>query len=590
VLVYVGAGLEIDTMVDGSELGFGVSALDALSKAPTGIPGLDEVTDGGLPRGRTTLLCGGPGCGKTLMALQFLVRGAVDGGEPGVFVAFEESPAELAQNVASLGWDLEDLQARRLLAIDHIRISEGEIVETGAWDLEGLFIRLGAAIDSVGANRVVLDTVEALFGPLGDELTLRSELRRLFRWLNDRGVTAIVTGERGEGTLTRHGLEEYVSDCVVLLDHRVHDQISTRRLRVVKYRGSHHGPDEYPFLIDPNGFSVLPVSSMGLDHDASSDRVSMGVGELDRMLDGGVYRGSSVLLSGTPGTGKTTLGARFLEAGCERGERGMLLAFEESQAQIARNMRSVAIDVQHWVDAGMLRIVSARPAAYGLETHLARLYRAVEEFEPANVVIDPLSALNGEDFQLKAMLSRLIDHFKTRQITAVMTTLIRGEFDDRAGLGISSVIDTWVDVGNLEIHGERNRGIDVLKSRGMAHSSQVREFQITSQGLYIRDVYAGERGVLMGSARRSQEARDRAQAISRGEELEAKRQQLKSRRSMLEAQIAALHDQLDAETHMLSSEIEAGERLERQLEQDRQAIISARSGTTSAEDGQEEMR
>lgn len=576
-------------MVDGSDLESGVAVLDGLSKAPTGIPGLDEVTDGGLPRGRTTLLCGGPGCGKTLMALQFLVRGAVDGGEPGVFVAFEESPAELAQNVASLGWDLKDLQARGLLAIDHIRISEGEIVETGAWDLEGLFIRLGAAIESVGANRVVLDTVEALFGPLGDELTLRSELRRLFRWLNDRGVTAIVTGERGEGTLTRHGLEEYVSDCVVLLDHRVHDQISTRRLRVVKYRGSHHGPDEYPFLIDRKGFSVLPVSAMGLDHDASSDRVSTGVGELDRMLDGGVYRGSSVLLSGTPGSGKTTLGARFLEAGCERGERGMLFAFEESPAQIARNMRSVGIDVRRWVDAEMLRIVSARPAAYGLETHLARLYRAVEEFEPANVVIDPLSALNGEEFQLKAMLSRLIDHFKARQITAVMTTLIRGEFDDRAGLGISSVIDTWVDVGNLEIDGERNRGIDVLKSRGMAHSSQVREFQITSQGLYIRDVYAGERGVLMGSARRSQEARDRAQAISRGEELEAKRQQLKSRRSMLEAQIAALHDQLKAETQMLSSEIDAGERLERQLEQDRQTIISARSGTTSADDGHEEM-
>ncbi len=576
-------------MVDGSDLESGVLVLDGLSKAPTGIPGLDEVTDGGLPRGRTTLLCGGPGCGKTLMALQFLVRGAVDGGEPGVFVAFEESPAELAQNVASLGWDLKDLQARGLLAIDHIRISEGEIVETGAWDLEGLFIRLGAAIESVGASRVVLDTVEALFGPLGDELTLRSELRRLFRWLNDRGVTAIVTGERGEGTLTRHGLEEYVSDCVVLLDHRVHDQISTRRLRVVKYRGSHHGPDEYPFLIDRKGFSVLPVSAMGLDHDASSDRVSTGVGELDRMLDGGVYRGSSVLLSGTPGSGKTTLGARFLEAGCERGERGMLFAFEESPAQIARNMRSVGIDVRRWVDAEMLRIVSARPAAYGLETHLARLYRAVEEFEPANVVIDPLSALNGEEFQLKAMLSRLIDHFKARQITAVMTTLIRGEFDDRAGLGISSVIDTWVDVGNLEIDGERNRGIDVLKSRGMAHSSQVREFQITSQGLYIRDVYAGERGVLMGSARRSQEARDRAQAISRGEELEAKRQQLKSRRSMLEAQIAALHDQLKAETQMLSSEIDAGERLERQLEQDRQTIISARSGTTSADDGHEEM-
>ena len=566
-------------MVDGSELGSGVPVLNVLSKAPTGIPGVDEVTDGGLPRGRTTLLCGGPGCGKTLMAMQFLVRGAVDGGEAGVFVAFEESPAELAQNVASLGWDLKDLQAGGSLAIDHVRISDGEIVQTGAWDLEGLFIRLGAAIESVGANRVVLDTIEALFGPLGDELTLRSELRRLFRWLNDRGLTAIVTGERGEGTLTRHGLEEYVSDCVVLLDHRVHDQISTRRLRVVKYRGSHHGPDEYPFLIDRNGFSVLPVSSMGLDHDVRDERVSTGVEELDRMLDGGAFRGSSVLISGTPGSGKTTLGARFLEAGCERGERGMLFAFEESRAQIARNMRSVGIDVQRWVDAGRLRIVSARPAAHGLETHLARLYQAVEEFGPANVVIDPLSALNGEDFQLKAMLSRLIDHFKARQTTAVMTTLIRGEFDDRAGLGISSVIDTWVDVSNLELDGERNRGINILKSRGMAHSSQVREFQITSQGLNIRDVYAGERGVLMGSARRSQEARDRAQAISRGEELEAKRQQLKSRRSTREAQIAALHDQLEAETQQLSSEIEAGERLERQLEQDRTALASARSGT-----------
>jgi circadian clock protein KaiC len=319
-------------MVAGSESGSGVFRPGGLSKAATGVAGLDEVTDGGLPRGRTTLVCGGPGCGKTLMAMQFLVRGAVDAGEPGVFVAFEESPEELAQNVASLGWDLEDLGARGLLAVDHIRIAQDEIVETGAWDLEGLFIRLGAAIDAVSAKRVVLDTVESLFGPLGNELLLRAELRRLFRWLNDRGVTAIVTGERGAGTLTRHGLEEYVSDCVIVLDHRVHDQVSTRRLRVVKYRGSDHGPDEYPFLIDRTGFSVLPVSAMALAHDASSERVPTGVGGLDAMLDGGgYYRGSSVLLSGTPGSGKTSRGARFLEAGCERGERGMLFAFEESR-------------------------------------------------------------------------------------------------------------------------------------------------------------------------------------------------------------------------------------------------------------------
>ena len=328
-------------------------------KVPTGIAGLDEMTDGGLPRSRTTLLFGGPGCGKTLMGVQFLVRGALDFAEPCFLIAFEESPLELAQNVSSLGWDLADLQARELLAIDHIRIADDEVLETGDWDLEGLFIRLGLAIDSVDAKRVVIDTVESLFGPLGNEVLLRAELRRLFRWLNDRGVTAIVTGERGEGMLTRHGLEEYVSDCVILLDHRVQDQISTRRLRVVKYRGSHHGPDEYPFLINRKGFSVLPVSSMGLAHGASSERVSSGIGEVYRMLAGsGYYRGSSVLISGTPGSGKTTLAARFLEAGCERGERGLLFAYEESPAQIARNMRSVGIDLQHWLEEGTLQIVS----------------------------------------------------------------------------------------------------------------------------------------------------------------------------------------------------------------------------------------
>ena len=490
-------------------------ALAGLSKARTGIAGLDEVTDGGLPRARTTLLCGGAGCGKTLMSLQFLVRGALDDGEPGAFIAFEESPAELAQNVASLGWDLADLQERGLLALDHVRVAASDIQETGEWDLDGLFIRLGLAIDSVAAKRVVLDTVEALFGALGNEAILRRELRRLFRWLNDRGVTAIVTGERGEQTLTRHGLEEYVSDCVIVLDHRVHEQISTRRLRVVKYRGSHHGPDEYPFLIDREGFSVLPVSSMGLDHGASRERVSTGVSQLDAMLEGGgFYRGTSVLLSGTPGSGKTTLGARFLEAGCERGERGLLFAFEESPAQIVRNMGSVAIDLQRQIDRGLLQIVAARPAAYGLETHLARVRQAVNRFEPSSVVIDPLSSLGGDDYELQSVLSRLIDEFKSRAITALMTTLIRSSFEERAGLGVSSVIDTWIDVSNLELDGERNRGVNVLKSRGMGHSNQVREFLITSDGIDIRDVYAGERGVLMGSARRSQEARDRADVDS----------------------------------------------------------------------------
>ena len=383
-------------------------------KVPTGIAGLDEVTDGGLPRSRTTLLCGGPGCGKTLMGVQFLVRGALDFAEPGVFIAFEESPMELAQNVSSLGWDLGDLQARELLAVDHIRIADDEVLETGDWDLEGLLIRLGLAIDSVGAKRVVIDTVESLFGPLGNEVLLRAELRRLFRWLNDRGVTAIVTGERGEGMLTRHGLEEYVSDCVILLDHRVHDQISTRRLRVVKYRGSHHGPDEYPFLFDRRGFSVLPVSSMGLAHGASGDRVSSGIGELDRMLDGGgYYRGSSVLISGTPGSGKTTLGARFLEAGCERGERGLLFAFEESPAQIgATCARSGSIYSAgwrrgRWRSSGPSGRVRAGGAS-GPELSGDRGFRGGERRDR------PTVGVGRGGYEIKAMLGRLIDHLKTR--------------------------------------------------------------------------------------------------------------------------------------------------------------------------------
>jgi len=556
-----------------------------LAKVPSGIAGLDEVTQGGLPRARTTLVCGGPGCGKTLMAIQFLVRGALDLGEPGVFVAFEESPEELAQNVASLGWDLAELQTRELLAIDHVRITEGEIVETGAWDLDGLLIRLGSAIDAVGAKRVVLDTVEALFGPLGNEVLLRAELRRLFRWLNDRGVTAIVTGERGDRSLTRHGLEEYVSDCVILLDHRVHDQISTRRLRVVKYRGSHHGPDEYPFLINQAGFSVFPASSMGLAHEASDDRVSSGIGELDRMLDGGgYYRGSSVLISGTPGSGKTSLAARFLEAGCERGERGLLFAFEESPAQIVRNLRSVGLELGHWLEEGMLRIIARRPASSGLEVHLARTYQAIEEFEPTNVVIDPLSGLGGEAYELEAMLSRLIDHLKTRGITSMMTTLSASEHGEQSGLGISSVIDTWVNLTNHEMGGERNRGINVLKSRGMDHSNQVREFLITARGVAIRDVYAPGGAVLMGSARAAQEAQDRAAAKAREEALQVEQRRLAYRRSALDAQIAALQAEREAEMLEFSSEIDADERADRGVAEARESLAARRAGLAIRDD------
>lgn len=525
-------------------------ATGQLAKAPTGIAGLDEIMGGGLPRGRPTLVCGGAGCGKTLFAMEFLVRGAIQYGEPGVFMAFEESAEELTQNVRSLGFDLDDLVAANKLAIDYVRVDRGEIEETGEYDLEGLFIRLGLAIDSVGAKRVVLDTIETLFGGLSNPSILRSELRRLFRWLKDRGVTTVITGERGDGQLTRQGLEEYVSDCVILLDHRVTEQLSTRRLRVVKYRGTHHGTNEYPFLIDESGISVLPITSLGLRHGASSDRVSSGVPKLDAMLGGdGFYRGSSILVSGTAGTGKTSLAASFADATCRRGERCLYFAFEESQQQLIRNMRSIGIDLLPWIEKGLLNFHASRPTLHGLESHLVTIHKLVSDFGPRVVVVDPLSNFTsaGSTLEVRSMLLRLIDYLKAEQITAFFTSLTSGgDSLERTETEVSSIIDTWLLLRDIELAGERNRGLFVLKSRGMAHSNQIREFRLTSQGIDLLEVYAGPEGVLTGSMRAAQEARERAAAVSRGQELERKQRELERKRKALEARIEAMRAEFEA--------------------------------------------
>src|SRR6187549_2501831 len=419
-----------------------------LAKTATGIRGLDEITGGGLPKGRPTLVCGGPGSGKTLLALTFLVNGAVQFDEPGVLMTFEENAEEIASDVASLGFDLPELIRAQKLAVDYVRVERSEIEETGEYDLEGLFVRLDYAIQSVGATRVVLDTIESLFAGLKDDSILRAELRRLFRWLKDKGVTAVITGERGEGLLTKQGLEEYVSDAVILLDHRVHDQVSTRRLRVVKYRGSHHGTNEYPFLINADGVSVLPVSSMALQHDAPLERVSSGIDRLDEMLSGeGYYRGSTILVSGAAGTGKTSMGAAFLDAACRRGERCLCFLFEESPQQLLRNMRSIGIDLEPWVRAGLLQFHADRPSRYGLETHLATMHQVVADFHPTAVVLDPVTNLMtvGTFSDVQAMLTRLIDHLKTENITAVLTSLTPGLTNvERTENSISSLMDTWI--------------------------------------------------------------------------------------------------------------------------------------------------
>lgn len=531
----------------------------SISKAPSGIGGLDEITLGGLPVGRPTLVCGSAGCGKTLFGMQFLVRGILDHGEPGVFMSFEETAAEIAANVRSLGWDLDAFEADGTLSIDHVRMESAETQETGDYDLEGIFIRLGAAIDSVGAKRVVLDTLESLFAALEDDTILRSELRRLFRWLKARGVTAIITAERGDGALTRHGLEEYVSDCVILLDHRVAEQLSTRRLRVVKYRGSAHSSDECPFLIDSSGIRVLPLSSMRLAHEAPAERVSTGVERLDDMLGGeGYYRASSVLISGTPGSGKTTLAASFAAAGCARGERALMLAFEESPLQLQRNLGSVGLRLADHVEAGLLRVISTRPSAHGLEAHLATMIAQIEDFEPDLVVIDPLSAFGGGDLEREAMFARLVDLLKARGITGVCTSLVPAAVD-LTGLGVSSVIDTWIELSVNEHNGERNRGLTVVKSRGMSHSNQVREFVLTAAGIQLRDAHIGSSGVLMGTARRAREDAEAAEASLRERRTEVRRRQLERRRAAIEAEIDALRARLEDDVELLALELSADE-------------------------------
>jgi circadian clock protein KaiC len=522
-----------------------------LAKAPTGVQGLDEITGGGLPRGRPTLVCGSAGCGKTLLAMEFLVRGATQFGEPGVFMSFEETSEELTQNVRSLGFDLDELTKQKKLSVDFVRIERNEIEETGEYDLEGLFVRLNYAIDSIGAKRVVLDTLETLFGGLSDVAILRGELRRLFRWLKDKGVTAVITGESGEGTLTRHGLEEYVSDCVIQLDHRVADQVSTRRLRIVKYRGTTHGTNEYPFLIDADGISVLPVTSLGLQHEVSAERVSSGVPRLDMMLGGeGYFRGSTVLISGTAGSGKTSLAAHFAAAACQRGERCLYFAFEESPGQLLRNMRSIGIDLEPWVKKGLLQFHSTRAAIHGLEMHLATIHKLVRDFQPRVVIMDPIDTLvtAGTRRDATVMLTRLIDFLKIQEITAHLTNLTCG--GDSLGdtdMDISSLVDTWLLLRDLELGGERNRVINVLKSRGMAHSNQLREFLLTNRGVELQDVYLGAEGVLTGSARQAQEAGEKAVAMLRQQEVEGKQRERERRREALEARIIALRKEFEAE-------------------------------------------
>jgi circadian clock protein KaiC len=566
-----------------------IPAPKTLAKSPTGIRGLDEITGGGLPAGRPTLVCGGAGCGKTLLSMEFLVRGATEFGEPGVFVAFEETTAELTENVASLGFDLQALVAGKKLMLDYVFVDRNEFQETGEYDLEGLFIRLGYAIDSIKAKRVVLDTIEVLFGALPNQGIVRAELRRLFRWLKEKGVTVVMTGERGDGTLTRFGLEEYVSDCVISLDHRVVDQVTTRRIRVVKYRGTTHGTNEYPFLIEKDGISIWPITSVQMEHTASIERIPTGIERLDTMLGGkGFYRGSSILLSGTAGTGKTGVATTFADATCRRGERCLYISFEESPSQIIRNTGTIGLDLQQWLKAGRLLIQTVRPFYHGLEMHLARTIKAVSEFEPQVVIIDPISGLDttGTPLEIKAALMRLMDFLKLKGLTVMLTDLTLGGVTlDSPDATIASLVDTWLMLRDLETNGERNRGLHVLKSRGMGHSNQVREFMVTSTGILLTDVYIGPTGMLTGSARVAQESRERAERVSLNEEGERQQLALECKRAALEAQIAALRAEFSGEEAIITRSFNKDRLREASVALDEAAMGRSRKGDAVKSNG-----
>ena len=559
------------------------SRLTLLKKAPTGIHGFDEITDGGLPAGRPTLVCGSAGCGKSLFGLEFLVRGATQYGEPGVLMTFEERADDIARNVASLGFDTDALVAKKKLIIDFVKIDRGEIEEHGDYDLEGLFIRLAHSIAAIGAKRVVLDTIEALFAGLSNQAILRSELRRLFGWLKERGMTTIITGERAGGQLTRQGLEEFISDCVILLDHRVIGQISTRRLRVVKYRGSTHGTNEYPFLIDESGISILPITSFGLEYEVSKERVPTGVGGLDEMLGGlGYYRGSTVLLSGTAGTGKTSVAAHLAQVTCARGERCLFFSFEESASQILRNMRTIGIDLQAFIRKDILRIHSSRPTVFGLEMHLVRMHKLISQFQPSVVIVDPVSNLQtaGTKEDTTNLFVRLVDFLREKGILGFLVSLTGGakplEATDEA---ISSMVDTWLLLRDLESNGERNKVLYVLKSRGMDHSNQLREFHITSKGVKLVNAYLGPEGVLTGSARLAQETQEIAAAQASRQELEKKKLALTHRRNTMEAQIEALRAEFHAEEEELRRAVASEKIRLGQIEIDRDAMARSRRVT-----------
>jgi len=552
-----------------------------LPKSLTGIEGLDDITMGGLPKARTTLICGGTGTGKTLLAMEFLLRGATQFNEPGVFMAFEESTNDLIANVASIGFDLKGLITAEKVVVDFVYIDHEQIVEAGEYNLDALFIRLGTAIDAIGAKRVVLDTIESLFSSLPNPAVLRAELRRLFRWLKEKGVTAVITGEGGTDALTRHGLEEFISDCVINLTISIEDRVASRRLRIMKYRGSSHGTNEYPFVIDGKGFSLIPITSSKLEYKISNAKVSSGIPRLDTMLGGrGFFEGSVIMVSGPSGTGKTTFMSHFADAACRRNERAVYISFEESPDQIIRNMSSVGLTLDKWIKQGLLVMESRRPTQCGLDMHLVLAQKLIAEHDPKIVIMDPVTSFSdiANSSDVKRILMKFVDHMKSLGVTTMFGSLTPSELPaEVSAVNISSIIDSWILLRDMESNGERNRGLYILKSRGMRHSNQVREFLISDHGVDICDVYTGTGGVTTGGARLNMLAQEKALSLKLQEEIELRQFDLENKRNVLDSKIAAMRAEFAAQEAGNLKMIAQEKNRQTQLSADQTAMGKART-------------
>ena len=519
-----------------------------LNKTRTGIRGLDEITNGGLPQGRCTLLAGGPGCGKTVLALQVLVNGAKNG-EPGIFVAFEEDASRIVVNAATFGWDLPDLQNKELFFLDGK--PRPEDIWAGAFDLSGLLAMLKAKADQINAKRIVFDSIDVLLSLLDNPQAERRELFRLNDWLVSNGMTGIVTCKNNDSGLS--GLDykdfmQYMVDCVINLTHEMDDRVAHRSLRVVKYRGSGFYSGEVTLLLGEQGAEIIAFPESSHDQVASTERISSGVPRLDSMLGGGYYRGSAVLLSGAPGTSKTTLCGIFILAACQRGEPCLYVSFDESVSEIVRNLKSVNIDLEQYIISGLLHIQSIRSGLAGTEEHVGTLRKLLEAHQPRCFVIDPLSAIvHSEGDTRRRMPEKMLTLTKASGITLLCTSLLGNGGDslnEETGIQISAVADTWIHISYSILSGERNRALSIIKSRGSEHSNQVRELIIDAQGITLADVYQANGEVLMGTARWQKEQAEIAAEQLLLANVEYKRRVIELAQSEVNARVEILQVEL----------------------------------------------